>query len=215
MARGQGAARQSAPTVEAGRRVHPHHPGPDLAWGVPGVGGLQRPWCIRVPGLRPGPESSSNRLLEQALRGNTYARGAHQVRRGLLRAHHLTNACPPGQHPHVAARTRDLCATAGPFPTLERLFAFPSPLSASRPRGGRAVSGGPVSPLSSSRRTPRPQDLPSDTLCRCGHPLAEHRATTIRPCLHGADELGRKLGAPGECPCERFRAAAGRAGRGS
>ena len=43
------------------------------------------------------------------------------------------------------------------------------------------------------RKTPRPEDMLSETLCRCTHQLGDHRSTTLRQCT-----------APG-CNCERFR----------
>lgn len=50
------------------------------------------------------------------------------------------------------------------------------------------------------QKTPRPEDLLNDTLCRCGHQLGDHRATG-KDCLHGADEMGRNP----TCSCGKFR----------
>lgn len=55
--------------------------------------------------------------------------------------------------------------------------------------------------MSRERKTPRPEEMLSDTPCRCGHTLEMHRASTTRECLHGADEMGRNP----TCPCARFR----------
>ena len=50
------------------------------------------------------------------------------------------------------------------------------------------------------RKTPRPEDLLSDEMCRCGHALGDHRATG-KDCLHGSDEMGRNP----TCACQKFR----------
>ena len=44
-----------------------------------------------------------------------------------------------------------------------------------------------------SRKTPHPDDMLSETLCRCGHELGDHRATALRQCAQSG------------CECERFR----------
>lgn len=48
------------------------------------------------------------------------------------------------------------------------------------------------------RRTyPKPDECASDAVCKCGHPIGEHRSTEARQC--GAAHGG------GICTCERFR----------
>lgn len=47
--------------------------------------------------------------------------------------------------------------------------------------------------MARDRKTPRPEDMLSETPCRCGHELGDHRATTLRQC------------ATAGCECEKFR----------
>lgn len=45
-----------------------------------------------------------------------------------------------------------------------------------------------------TRKTLHPDEMLSDTPCRCGHELGDHRATTLRQC------------ATQGCECEKLRA---------